>query len=326
MSVPAAPNSLSFSQIATEFGNVTNKNIGAYRISQSIAGRDWPLDTGIPTSGTIKFSDFRGKTCNVVVDYVGPETTSVGTAVDNYSNNGVVVGGLKSLPSSSETKKVYHIIRRQIGNGLSSGTWDANTVLLAFIITQFGSIYGYGGNGGKGANIDQNAPAPGEANGPTPGGNALAVSYNSTVIVESGGLLIGGGGGGGGGGYGYVGGPDTRSAGGGGGGGQGYPGGSGGPGGDLPQASPRFGGRNAAGGGGSDGSINSAGTGGPGGGPSNWNPARGGDGGVFGSTGNTGETSATNGASGGAAGAAIYHPSIAVSLTNNGGTIIGSTD
>ncbi len=313
MTVPAAPNYVSFSQIATEFGNTANKNLGGYRVLQSIAGRDWNLDDGIPSSGTIKFSDFRGKTCNVVVDYSGGETTSVGTAVDNYSSSGVVVGGLKSLPSSSETKKVYHIIRRKIGNGLNSGSWDGNTVLLQFIITGSGEIYGNGGNGGQGANLDDNGD-PGQ-----PGGHALMVSYNSTVVVEQGGILAGGGGGGGGGGYQYNGGPDARGAGQGGGGGAGYPAGSGGAGGFISN-----GGRNGnvcQGNRGSDGTLTSGGAGGPvtcnltGGN----NGGRGGDGGNLGQSGSSGENKSNGtGGAGGSAGNAVYHPGYSLSLSNSG--------
>ena len=60
---------ISFTNLVTEFGLPVNKNLGAYRVSQTIGDRTWPLDTGVPTSGTIRFSDLRGKTCNVVVDY-----------------------------------------------------------------------------------------------------------------------------------------------------------------------------------------------------------------------------------------------------------------
>lgn len=333
MSVPAAPNPLSFSQIATEFGNVTNKNIGAYRISQSIAGRNWSLDDGIPTSGTIKFSDFRGKTCNVVVDYIGDPTTSEGTAISNYTNNGVVVGGLKSLPSSSETKKVYHIIRRTIGNGLSSGTWDANTVLLAFIITGSGSIYGYGGRGGDGANIDESAPNADTSfysertnsmrYGAQSGGHALTVDYNSTVIVEQNGILAGGGGGGGGGGYRYNGGPDARGAGCGGGGGAGYPAGNGGAAGYVND-----GGRNGnvcQGNAGSAGTLLIGGNGAPstcgltGGG----NGGQGGNGGNIAKPGLRGGDRTTSAGSPGSAGNAVYHPGYSLSLISSG-TVYGN--
>jgi hypothetical protein len=318
MTVPSGQ--LSFSDIGNEFGYPPNYNLGAYRILQSVAGREWALDTGIPssTNETIRFSHFQGKTLNVVVDYSGGETTSVGTAKDNYTNYGVVIGGLTSLPDSTKTKKVYHVIRRKIGNGFDSGTWDANTVLLQFIITGSGSIFGYGGNGGNGANLDDNGDDG------TAGGHALSVSYNSTVVVESSGILAGGGGGGGGGGYQYNSGPDARGAGGGGGGGAGFPAGSGGAAGRVNN-----GGRNnnvCQGKAGSAGSLFTGGAGAiidcnlTGGGRG----GNGGNGGDLGEGGDRGQNKSNGtGGNGGAAGNAIYHPGYTVNLSNSG-SVYGS--
>lgn len=427
MTVPTGQ--VRFSDIGSEFGYTPNSNLGSYRILQEIAGRNWPLDTGIPssTNQTIKFSDFRGKTCNVVVDYVGGEILSgsgsvpvnftvsrdasnnnsislsaggyptvsfslggngtvsspydifgnvtyqvtgtgnlqvqnsgatigledaadndyndlvvtakkgtfyqsggsfyyvynfsgLETAADVYESNGIVVGGFKSLPSSSETKKVYHVIRRKIGNGLSSGSWDGNTVLLAFIITGSGSIYGKGGNGGQGANLDDNGD-DGQS-----GGNALTVTYNSTVFVEQGGILAGGGGGGGGGGYQYNGGPDARGAGQGGGGGAGYPAGLGGGGGFVNN-----GGRNGnvcQGNKGNDGTLTTGGTGGPvtcnltGGN----NGGKGGNGGDLGKDGEKGQNKSNGtGGNGGSAGKSVAHPGYTLTLFNSG-LVYGSYD
>lgn len=72
---------IKFSDIAAEFGTPPGKNLGAYRLSQSVAGRNWPLDDGVPTSGPIKFSDLRNKTLNVVVDYSGGASTNMGQTV-----------------------------------------------------------------------------------------------------------------------------------------------------------------------------------------------------------------------------------------------------
>ena len=74
---------ISFTDIKNEFGMPPGKNLGAYRISQSVGGLsnlglDNDDDTGqshrpptssIPQSGTIRFSDFYQKRLNVVVDY-----------------------------------------------------------------------------------------------------------------------------------------------------------------------------------------------------------------------------------------------------------------
>ena len=71
MTLPSSPNQLSFSQIETEFGGAGVSRLGKYRrddpsndfenASPSGSNLNLPLDTGIPTSGEIKFSDFHGK-------------------------------------------------------------------------------------------------------------------------------------------------------------------------------------------------------------------------------------------------------------------------
>ena len=61
---------ISFSQIANEFGTPPGKNLGAYRVSQTVGTlSSLPLDTGVPQSGTINFSDFYSKKLNVVVGF-----------------------------------------------------------------------------------------------------------------------------------------------------------------------------------------------------------------------------------------------------------------
>ena len=61
---------ISYSDIKNEFGEPNGKNIGAYRVSQNIGELTArPLDTGIPKSGEIKFSDFYGKQLNIVVNF-----------------------------------------------------------------------------------------------------------------------------------------------------------------------------------------------------------------------------------------------------------------
>lgn len=123
MTTPAAPNSISMSQIIAEFGANSPSNgfpnqtkLGSYRISQRIAGRDWTLDEGIPSSGSISFSQLRAKTLNVVVDYGGSTEYGVNSQ-GRYDSEGVVVGGFRARPASNaaSTKKVYHIIRKSIG-------------------------------------------------------------------------------------------------------------------------------------------------------------------------------------------------------------------
>ena len=66
--------SISFSQIRNEFGSGQNR-IGQYRTDDpgfkyENRGQltNLPLDDGIPTSGTIRYSDFYQKKANIVVN------------------------------------------------------------------------------------------------------------------------------------------------------------------------------------------------------------------------------------------------------------------
>jgi hypothetical protein len=308
------------SDIANEFGYSRANNsvsLGAYRIKQFIGDREWPLDTGVPTdtNSSIGFSQLRGKTLNVVVDFP-PGADAANLDVTNYYTSGVVVGGLKALPPRTGTtqgKKVYNLIRKTIfGNiagaaSLNTGTWDSSAASVNFIITSTGLVLGRGGNGGNGANTDQ---VGGDGGGGSP---AIVVNYTSNITVEAGGYVAGGGGGAGGGGYSYNGGPDSRGGGGGGGGGQGYVGGSGGP---RGCGSGSGQGNNQCGGNGGAGSIfgpgGGAGGGDTGGGP---NGGTGGTGGTFGQPGNTGGSGGnTRGGYGGPAGAAIQQ-NVAANIT-----------
>ncbi|MEC8553363.1 MAG: hypothetical protein VXY93_22925, partial [Pseudomonadota bacterium] len=73
------------------------RKLGSYRNSHSDfknencgALTDLPLDTGIPKTGEIKFSDFYGKKLNMVVDYFDDTGNSGGTTPNilNREDNG----------------------------------------------------------------------------------------------------------------------------------------------------------------------------------------------------------------------------------------------
>ena len=69
MTIKSSGNPLAFSEIETEFGANGTRSLGSYRLTQSVGTlSNLPLDTGIPSSGQIKFSDFYGKQLNIVVD------------------------------------------------------------------------------------------------------------------------------------------------------------------------------------------------------------------------------------------------------------------
>ena len=98
MAIKSSGSSLAFSEIEAEFGQNGGRSLGAYRLTQSVGSlSNLPLDSGIPTSGQIKFSDFYGKKLNVVVDcHSGGREDRKSAKGDKWNNNAVtVIGGLE---------------------------------------------------------------------------------------------------------------------------------------------------------------------------------------------------------------------------------------
>ena len=322
MAIKGSGSSLSFTEIEAEFGQNGSRSLGAYRLSQNIGSlSNLPLDSGIPTSGTIKFSDFYSKRLNVVVDcHSGGEETRKSAKNDKWNNNNLtVVGGFRSKKEGG-SKIIININKKFCSDksnvahcALKTGSWDA-TAVVQVDVGSSGNILGSGGDGGRGQNgID------GSAQSGFDGSSGLGIEVNNcTVNVASGGVVRAGfgGGGGGGGGRQVDKGEDRRASGGGGGGGAGCPPGNGGQGGTT----------GAPGGGGSAGTETAGG--GFGNGGNNANQAGGGPGGSGGQAGGAaanGSGSQTGGGTGGASGAAIRRNSGFSVTINNSGTITGST-
>jgi hypothetical protein len=332
MALPAS-GSISFSQISNEFGLPSGRNLGAYRVSQNVGTLgNLPLDTGIPSSGTIRFSDFRGKRLNMVVDLFNiPQDSNRRNARNRYNsstNNVIVIGGFRSRPSNSSGTKVYINVNKRIGSdkggrnnvALRTGSWDNNTQLIT-VIGPNGSLMGAGGDGGAGGGIPGNAGQGGQ------GSSALGIEYPTTITNQ--GFIFGGrgGGGGGAGGWGWTF-ADTqdgcegrqdqtlRIGGGGGAGGRGFPAGNGGAR-NTGSALRSGAGANFAGSG-SSGTVDSNGSGGGGGSTSGGNGcnrhAFSGGGGNIESGGGGGNVSYGGGGSGGQRGYAI--------IIGSGGSII----
>jgi hypothetical protein len=321
--------SISFSQITNEFGTPSGRNLGAYRVSANVGSlSNLPLDTGIPQSGTIRFSDFYSKRLNVVVDLHSiPDFSNRLTARSRYDNNNVnVIGGYKSRPSRSDNIRVIINVNKIIGSDKNSinnvavrtGTWDDATS-LELEIGPSGQIYGAGGNGGQGAN------SQGGGVGGAAGSSALGIQY--PTVVRNRGYIQAGSGGGGGGGWSNRSSRtgsitrrrrENRSAGNGGGGGAGFPTGSGGPGGTGATGTGRNGNPGATSG------LQAGGSGGSNGGAG----GNGGVGGSFGGNGATGQSGQNSGGGpGGSQGRAIiiYNDGSGTSITNIGGSINGPT-
>lgn len=222
---------LSFQDIASFFKQpVTRIVLDRYYRGGTIVS-DSTDNQQIPTSGAISVSDFYGNaTGRVRVNLVIAANTynfdvyanrsafyvAGATDISVVVNNGVYVGSnVAGSPAMT------------VSNSFNAG--DTVTV------TNYGYIYGRGGNGGGGTSLPG---APGAAGG-------TGLSINRPTDVTNYGEISGGGGGGGGGAI-YIPYKGPFYPGGGGGGGAGYAGGSGG-------------GPNGATGG-----LNSGGTGGPG--------------------------------------------------------------
>ena len=249
-------NNLKFSEIESEFGQNGQRSLGDYRVSETNGSlSNMPLDSGVPQSGQIKFSDFYSKKLNIVVDlHSGSSETRRNARTHKYnasgsngssSGNWRVVGGFRNRPTDSgeaptggvRGKKVFINVNKTLGSNSSStqtrcalrtGNWEANTDLVVDIGGS-GKIYGGGGSGGKGNSKE----SPSGINGGN-GNSALGITYSGTTVnIASGGLICMGYGGGGGGGTAYnkdKGNTHKYGAGGGGGGGAGFPGGVGGEG------------------------------------------------------------------------------------------------
>jgi hypothetical protein len=340
MTIKASGSSLSYSEIAAEFGSPTGKNLGAYRVSQAVGTLTLPLDTGIPSSGTIRFSDFYSKKLNVVLNCTGMGDLETRVNARSLyesptSRGGVsvsVIGGFKGAPYDTSTSKVYINTNTRIGSAqgdsrivaFRTGGWQSGTDLRLENGTS-GLIVGSGGGGGGGGGT--------AGGGGGNGTSALGIDY-PTTIVNRGTIRSGGGGGGGGGGgagrarfrrRGGFGFSSAYSSGGGGGGGSGWPAGGGG------------------GSGAADGSLYGAG----GGGGSSYNEGRScsayggaGGGGGYGSAGGSGgggsfsrsgtgidggTYAGTAGAGGGAGSAIIYFNDSSGSSLINFATVSGST-
>ena len=260
MTLPTGENPISFSQIRTEFGDGTNTSsspvrLGQYRRDDSAFNNknvggltNLPLDTGIPTSGTINVDSFHGKKLNVIVDYYSgstenrPSDARTKYQAASASGNRVVVGGYKDrvIDDSSGSKVIIHV-NKTIGSAkdavtrcaVRTGTgWESGTD-LSIEVGGSGKIFGAGGNGGNGCPAESGGL--GGIDGDT-GSSALGISYSGTVVNLKSGALIrhgygGGGGGGGSNGIEEAGGQDSlflEHLGSGGGGGAGLPGGTGG--------------------------------------------------------------------------------------------------
>ena len=342
MAVKSSGSPLAFSEIEAEFGQNSDRDLGEYRVSQTVGGlSNQPLDTGIPQSGEIKFSDFYDKRLNVIIDYHSgstenrPSDARTKYQAGSTSGNRTVIGGFRDrISGNSSGSKVRIHVNKTIGSAVGNvnncairtGSFETGTVVTVEVGSS-GAIYGAGGNGGEAGTSDGD---PNGDNGGS-GSSGLGVQFSGTTVINNG-VISAGYGGGGGGGYRKVereemfSGPVYAASGGGGGGGQGLPGGEG-----LDGAAD---GTISAGGNGGNGGENNQAHGGGGGGGAGSSPGEGGEGGnnndgtdgtgTVGGSGasgtHTGSIEGENnvqgsGANGGGSGAAIRRSSSSIEIT-----------
>ena len=262
-------NSLSFQEIEAEFGAQNPRSLGSYRHTQTVNGLTFNgIDSGIPPSGEIKFSDFYSKSLNIVVDcYSGSTESRINAKNNKWNNNDIVIINPSTVSKKEEGTKITIRVNKKFGSdksnqqhcALRTGTWN-NPAQIIVDLGSSAEIYGAGGDGGQGANgTSTNGFSGGD------GTSGLGIEHQGTVINYRSGSLIsaGFGGGGGGGGGRETSKNDRRAGGGGGGGGAGFPAGDGGDGGTPLQGVDRGG--SSIGSPGGDGTEDAGGGGGAGG-------------------------------------------------------------
>ena len=204
MTIKSSGNPLAFSEIENEFGANGTRSLGSYRLTQSVGTlSNLPLDTGIPTSGQIKFSDFYGKQLNIVVDcHSGGREDRITAKNDKWNNNNLtVIGGFRSKKEGGS--KIYINVNKKfcsdknnVNNcALKTGSWDS-TATVQVDLGSNAKVFGAGGDGGSGAQGINNSGSPGGT-----GTSGLGIDTNNvTVNIASGAIIRAGFGGGGGGG------------------------------------------------------------------------------------------------------------------------------
>ena len=311
MTLPTGESPVSFSQIRDEFGTAGTDSatapvrLGQYRRDDSAFTNknvgeltNLPLDTGIPTSGSINVDAFHGKKLNTVVDLheTGSSNYNHNVKTDRFdAGNYDFVGGYRDSLSPSTwqggKKMIVHINKTFSSTGASNVNdvaltigdgWPANTE-FQIDLGSSAVIVGKGGDGGNGGAGTDESPGFNGQNGGN-GTSALALETGMTINSNAGLIIAGGGGGGGGAGASQddENGPfpadNDEAGGGGGGGGRGLPAGSGGSGGSGGSAEN-----------GSAGSLSAGGEGGEHGVDDECTGTEGGDGGGNGSAGADGD-------------------------------------
>ena len=197
MALPAS-GQITANQISDEFGRNSGSqmSLGGYRLTQSVGTLSFNgIDSGVPTSGEIKFSDFYNKRLNVVVDFHSGGQEIRQNAKSRYNNNSVtVIGGFRGRKEAGS--KILIHVNKTIGSAkgnqanvaLRTGTWQSD-VVLSVDVGSSGRLYGAGGDGGKGADSWSDGGSNNGASGGS-GTSALGIEHEETAVnIQSGGRM-----------------------------------------------------------------------------------------------------------------------------------------
>ena len=196
---------ISAQDIKNEFGEVGGTvPLGSYRVSQTKGELTLAIGDGIQQNSgpndSIDYDQMRNKRLNIVVDYYGDNANlnraangdNTMNAKHRYVNQNErvsVIGGLRSKPSNTSGHRVRIHVNQNIGGksgerdicALRTGSWNSGTDLIVDVGGE-GAIYGGGGKGGQGGDVDSSGHA-GEN-----GASALGIDHNGTIVnVASGG-------------------------------------------------------------------------------------------------------------------------------------------
>ena len=208
MTIKASGTQLRFFDIESEFGAQNPRSLGSYRHTQTVNGLTFNgIDTGIPTSGEIKFSDFYSKSLNIVVDcFSGGDEFRINAKNNKWNNNSIVIINPSTVSKKEEGTKIIIRVNKKFGSdksqdtncALRTGTWN-NPASVTIDLGSNAKILGAGGNGGRGADGITN---PGVDGGD--GSSGLGIEHQGTIVnYRSGSVIRAGFGGGGGGGAGF---------------------------------------------------------------------------------------------------------------------------
>ena len=208
--------------IEAEFGQNSGRSLGRYRTSHPDFRNknlgelsNLPLDTGMPTSGEIKFSDFYQKRLNVVVDMYTTGNSNYGLNIytqrfNQGSSFQRPVGGFKEFVNKDgwrDGKKIIIHINNTFGSAgataeshvavdigdIDNGNANHWPTATTFQIDVGGEGL-VGGRGGKGGDAG-NEETAGENGGGGTSGMKIHTGFEDEISGES--RIFGGGGGGG---------------------------------------------------------------------------------------------------------------------------------